>query len=69
MSLEKKQTKALEVFIKNELAKQSKAPLILVTHHVNIHAYTGRAVGVGDIVLVKVNKNGEFLSYTLYLSP
>lgn len=69
MSLEKKQTKALEVFIKNELAKQSKAPLILVTHHVNIQAYTGRAVGVGDIVLVRVNKNGEFLSYTLYLSP
>ena len=69
MSLEKRQTKALEVFIKNELAKQAKAPLILVTHHVNIQAYTGKAVGVGDMVLVKVNKNGEYLSHTIYLSP
>ncbi|MBU3550966.1 histidine phosphatase family protein [Polynucleobacter sp. MWH-Berg-3C6] len=69
MSLEKSQTKALEVFIKNELAKQSKTPLILVTHHVNIQAYTGKVVGVGDMVLVKVNKNGEYLSHTIYLSP
>ena len=69
MSLEKRQTKALEVFIKNELAKQTKAPLILVTHHVNIQAYTGKVVGVGDMVLVKVNKNGEYLSHTIYLSP
>ena len=69
MNLEKKQTKALETFIKNELAKQSKAPLILVTHHVNIEAYTGKVVGVGDMVLVKVGKNGEYLSHTIYLSP
>jgi len=69
MSLEKRQTKELEGFIKNELAKQSKAPLILVTHHVNIEAYTGKVVGVGDMVLVRVNKNGEHLSYTIYPSP
>jgi len=69
MSLEKKQTKALEMFIKNELAKQSKAPIILVTHHVNIQAFTGKVVGVGDMVLVKVNKNGEYLSHKIYLSP
>ena len=69
MSLEKRQTKELEAFIKSELAKQSKAPLILVTHHVNIQAYTGKVVGVGDMVLVKVNKNGEHLSHTIYPSP
>jgi phosphohistidine phosphatase SixA len=69
MSREKRQTKALEMLIKNELAKQSKLPLILVTHHVNIQAYTGKVVGVGDMVLVKVNKNGEYLSHTIYLSP
>jgi len=69
MSLEKRQTKELEVFIKSELSKQSKAPLILVTHHVNIQAYTGKAVGVGDMVLVRVNKNGEYLSHTIYPSP
>lgn len=69
MSLEKRQTRALEVFIKNELAKQSKVPIILVTHHVNIEAYTGKVVGVGDMVLVKVNKNGEHLSHIIYPSP
>jgi len=69
MNLEKRQTKALEMFIKNELAKQSKVPLILVTHHVNIQAFTGKVVGVGDMVLVKVGKNGEYLSHTIYLSP
>ena len=69
MSLEKGQTKALETFIKNELAKQSKTPLILVTHHVNIQAFTGKVVGVGDMVLVRVNKNGEYLSHTIYPSP
>jgi ABC-type lipoprotein export system ATPase subunit len=69
MSLGKKQTKDLEAVIKNELAKQSKTPLILVTHHVNIEAYTGKVVGVGDMVLVKVNKGGEYLSHAIYLSP
>jgi phosphohistidine phosphatase SixA len=69
MSLEKKQTKELEVFIKNELAKQSNTPLILVTHHVNIQAYTGKVVGVGDMVLVRVGKNGEHLSHVIYPSP
>jgi phosphohistidine phosphatase SixA len=69
MSLEKSQTKELAGFIKSELAKQSKVPLILVTHHVNIQAYTGKVVGVGDMVLARVNKNGEHLSHTIYLSP
>ena len=69
MALEKKQTKALESFIKHELAKPSKAPRILVTHHVNIQAYTGKVVGVGDMVLVKVNQNGEHLSHTIFPSP
>ncbi len=69
MSLEKRQTKELEGFIKSELAKQTKTPLILVTHHVNIQAYTGKVVGVGDMVLVRVNKGGEHLSHTIYPSP
>ena len=69
MSLEKGQTKELEAFIKSELSKQSKVPLILVTHHVNIQAYTGKVVGVGDMVLVRVNKNGEYLSHIIYPSP
>jgi phosphohistidine phosphatase SixA len=69
MALEKKQTKALEAFIQNELAKAAKVPVILVTHHVNIQAYTGKVVGVGDMVLVKVNPKGQHLSHTVYPSP
>jgi len=69
MSLEKKQTKELEGLIKSELSRQSKGPVILVTHHVNIQAFTGKVVGVGDMVLVKVNKNGEHLSHAIYPSP
>jgi hypothetical protein len=41
----------------------------LVTHHVNIQAFTGKVVGVGDMLLVKVNPNGEHLSHTFYPSP
>ena len=69
MSLEKRQNKELERFIKSELAKQLKIPLILVTHHVNIQAYTGKVVGVGDMVLVKVSENGKHLSHKIYPSP
>ena len=69
MALARKQTKALEGFIKNELAKPSKTPRILVTHHVNIQAFTGKVVGVGDMLLVKVNPSGEHLSHTFYPSP
>jgi phosphohistidine phosphatase SixA len=70
MGLEKKKTKDLESLIKSILSKQSKTPIIMVTHHVNIQAFTGgKAVGVGDMVLVRVNKNGEYLSRVIYPSP
>ena len=69
MSLEKKQTKELERLIKSELDKQSKLPIILVTHHVNIRAFMGKNVSQGDMVLVKVNKNGEYISHVIYPSP
>ena len=69
MSLEKKQTKELERLIKSELDKQSKLPIILVTHHVNIRAFMGKNVSQGDMVLVRVNKNGEYISHVTYPSP
>jgi phosphohistidine phosphatase SixA len=69
MSLEKRQNKELERFIKSELAKQLKIPLILVTHHVNIQAYTGKVLGVGDMILVRINKDGEPISHIIYPSP
>lgn len=69
MSLEKQQTKELEKLIQVQLKENSKTPLILVTHHVNIQAYTGKVVNVGDMVLVRVNKNGQYLSHQIYPSP
>jgi broad specificity phosphatase PhoE len=69
MSLEKKQTKELEQLIKSELDKQSKLPIILITHHVNIRAFMGKNVSQGDMVLVKVNKSGEYISHVIYPSP
>ena len=69
MSLEKKQTRELEIFIQNTLVKNPKTPLILVTHHVNIQAFTGKVVNVGDMVLVKVNKNGQHISHSVIKSP
>jgi len=69
MSLEKQQTKELEKLIQSKLNNTNKAPLILVTHHVNIQAYTGKVVNVGDMVLVKTNKNGQHLSHQIYPSP
>ena len=68
-SLEKQQTRNLEKLIKSKLASPSKTPLILVTHHVNIQAFTGKAVSVGDMVLVKVNQNGQYVSHQYYPSP
>ncbi|MEA9602268.1 histidine phosphatase family protein [Polynucleobacter sp. MG-28-Ekke-A2] len=69
MSLEKQQTKELEKLIQSKLNGNNNAPLILVTHHVNIQAYTGKVVNVGDMVLVKVNKHGQHLSHQMYPSP
>ena len=69
MSLEKSQTQALQTFIKNSLAKKSQPPLVLVTHHVNIQAFTGKVVNVGDMVLVKVNQAGQYVGHTHFPSP
>ncbi|MBU3578247.1 histidine phosphatase family protein [Polynucleobacter sp. UK-Kesae-W10] len=69
MSLEKQQTQALEKLIQKQLNEHPKIPLILVTHHVNIQAYAGKVVNVGDMVLVKVDKNGKNLSQQIYPSP
>ena len=69
MSLEKQQTQDLEKLIQGQLKENPKTSLILVTHHVNIQAYTGKVVNVGDMVLVKVNKDGKYQSHEIYPSP
>ena len=69
MRQEQAQTLALERLIKSELSKKQMKPIILVTHHVNIQAYTSKVVGVGDMVLVKVNNEGKYVSHQLFPSP
>lgn len=69
MSLEKQQTIALEKLIQTQLRKSSNIPLILITHHVNIQAYTGEVINVGDMILVKVDKYGRKVTHTLFPSP
>ena len=69
MSLAKQQTIALQEFVSKRLKTEPKQPLILITHHVNIEAFTGRVVGVGDMVLVRVNAEGSHVSHQLFPSP
>jgi phosphohistidine phosphatase SixA len=69
MSLEKQQTQAIEKLIQTQLKENPKTPLILVTHHVNIEAYTGKVINVGDMVLVKVDQSGKQISQQIYPSP
>ena len=69
MSLEKEQTRNLEKLIQNQLGLQTKTPIIMVTHHVNIQAYTDKVVNVGDMVLVKVDQNGRYVSHQHFPSP
>jgi wyosine [tRNA(Phe)-imidazoG37] synthetase (radical SAM superfamily) len=43
--------------------------LILVTHHVNIYEYVGENIDSGDMVLVKVDRQGKMLSYQRIARP
>ncbi len=65
----KPQTDALQKMIATRLSKNKSTPLILVTHHVNIEAFTNKVVGVGDMVLVKVKPDGSYLSHQIFPSP
>jgi phosphohistidine phosphatase SixA len=69
MRLAKPQTAALQTFIAASLKAHPKQPLILVTHHVNIEALTGRVVSVGDMVLVRVKPDGSHVSHQVFPSP
>ena len=69
MRLAKPQTVALQAFIAASLKTYPKQPLILVTHHVNIEAFTGRVVSVGDMVLVRVRPDGSLISHQVFPSP
>ena len=69
MSLEKQRTQDLNELIRTQLIENRSTPLILVTHHVNIQAFAGKVVNVGDMVLVRIDKNGKYISQETFPSP
>ena len=69
MSQAKKQTEDLAKLIQTERIKYPKAPIIMVSHHVNIESFTGKILNSGDMILVKINSSGQAVSHKLYPSP
>lgn len=69
MSQAKRQTDELVKLIAVEQKQHPSAPIIMVTHHVNIQSYVGMIVNSGDMVLVKVDPAGKPTSFKLYPSP
>lgn len=63
------QNRALQSLIAANLKAYPKQPLIYVTHHVNIEAFTGQAIGVGDIVVARVTSEGRYVSHQTFSSP
>ena len=66
MSQQRAQNAALTELVRTTLAANPRKPVILVTHHVNIEAYTGKVVGAGDLVMVKVDRAGRPASHTVF---
>jgi hypothetical protein len=62
-------TQALQKLIAERRQSKGSQALILVTHHVNIHAYMGENVGSGDLVLAKVDAQGKMVSYQVIPRP
>lgn len=65
----KLQTQALSAFIARTLAVKGSHAVILVTHQVNIREFVGENIGSGDMVLVRVGLDGQYISHRLISSP
>lgn len=61
----REQTLALQKKIQAELMTKNNKPLMLVTHQVNISAFTGEGVGSGQMLLVQVTPKGQYVSHRL----
>jgi phosphohistidine phosphatase SixA len=66
MSLSGQQTEALRQLVQLSLKQFPKTPIIMVSHHVNIEAFTGVVLGSGDMVLVKIGANGKPVSHHVF---
>jgi hypothetical protein len=64
------QTRSLRVLLAQRFkAPTPQKPMILVTHQVNISAFAGVSVGQGEVLLVKIGTNGEFVSARSIATP
>jgi phosphohistidine phosphatase SixA len=66
MSLASQQTEALRQLVQLSLKQFPKTPIIMVSHHINIEAFTGVVLGSGDMVLVKIGANGKPVSHQVF---
>jgi len=62
------QTQAFSAFVARAMAVKGSNAMILVTHHVNIREFVGENVGSGDMVLVRVGPDGQYISHRLISS-
>ena len=63
------QTAALQQLLAHALPAKGDSALVLVTHHVNIAAFTGENIDSGDMVLAHIGPQGQLLGFKLYPSP
>lgn len=66
MSQANQKTEALRQLVQKSLKQFPKTPIIMVSHHVNIEAFTGVVLGSGDMVLVKIDPNGKPTSHQVF---
>ena len=66
MSLATQKTESLRQLVQKSLRQFPKTPIIMVSHHVNIEAFTGVVLGSGDMVLVKIGPNGRPISHQVF---
>ena len=66
MSLANQKTESLRQLVQKSLKQFPKTPIIMVSHHVNIEAFTGVVLGSGDMVLVKIGPNGRPISHQVF---
>ena len=63
------QTRLTQIKIAELLKASPRKPVIMVTHQVNIQALTGQSLSSGGMVLVKVNRSGQYISHQLINHP
>jgi len=63
------QTRLTQIKIAELLKASPRKPVIMVTHQVNIQALTGQSLSSGGMVLVKVNRSGQYVSHQLINHP